>query len=137
MKVFLDTNVLVSAVATRGLCADLVQVVLADHQLVVGETVLTELRRILRRKLRVPDSTIQELDAFLRRHADVVSDAPPVDIRLRDPSDLPEIAEALAGTSDVLVTRDADLLAVATKSPVPIVAPRAFWELLRRGQSSE
>ena len=37
MRVFLDTNVLVSAFATRGLCADVLRHVLADHQLAASE----------------------------------------------------------------------------------------------------
>lgn len=42
MRVALDTNVLVSAIGTRGLCADLMRLVLRDHELVVGEQVLLE-----------------------------------------------------------------------------------------------
>ena len=60
VRVALDTNVLVSAVATRGLCADLFNLVLAEHELIVGETVLTELKRILREKIRVPGKIIDE-----------------------------------------------------------------------------
>jgi predicted nucleic acid-binding protein len=37
VRVYLDTNVLMSAVATRGLCADVLHVVVAEHQLVAGE----------------------------------------------------------------------------------------------------
>lgn len=44
MRVALDTNVLVSAVATRGLCADVFNLVLAEHHLVVSVTVLSELQ---------------------------------------------------------------------------------------------
>jgi uncharacterized protein len=131
VRVFLDTNVLVSAFATRGLCADLLQVVLADHQLIIGETVLEELRRTLRRKLHLPGTTIQELDTFLRQHAIVVADAAPLPFRLRDAADVPVLAEAVAGTADVMVTGDTDLLVAAGRSPVPILAPRAFWDLLR------
>ncbi|HZL91991.1 MAG TPA: hypothetical protein VFB99_00055 [Vicinamibacterales bacterium] len=36
MKVFLDTNVLVSAFAARGICEDVLRIVLAEHQLVVA-----------------------------------------------------------------------------------------------------
>lgn len=43
MRIFLDTNVLVAALATRGLCADLLRVVLREHQLVLSAQVLTEL----------------------------------------------------------------------------------------------
>jgi putative PIN family toxin of toxin-antitoxin system len=131
VKVFLDTNVLVSAVATRGLCADVLHAVLAEHQLVVGNAVLMELRRVLRQKLRVSAETIAEMDAFLRRQALVVSNAHPPHIKVRDPDDLKVLAEALAGGADVLVTGDQDLLSIAARAPLPIVTPRGLWEILR------
>ena len=131
MKVFLDTNVLVSAVATRGLCADVFHAVLAEHQLIVGEAVLAELRRVLRQKMRLSADTIAEMDTFLRRQALVVTDAPPLRIKLRDPDDLAVLAEAVAGGADVLVTGDQDLLSMAARAPLPIVTPRGLWEILR------
>lgn len=66
MKVFLDTNVLVSAFATRGLCADVLRQVLAEHELLVGERVLREVRRVLRVKLRVSQPAVDEIEQFLR-----------------------------------------------------------------------
>lgn len=132
MKVALDTNVLVSAVATRGLCADIFHAIVAEHQLVVGETVLSELRRVLRQKIRVPTEAIEEMDAFLRRQAIVVGAAPALNIKLRDKSDLPVLAEAIGGAADVLVTGDRDLLDIAANAPISILTPRAFWERLRR-----
>ena len=133
MRVYLDTNVFVSALATRGLCADLFQAILADHQLVVGETVLTELRRVLSKKLKMAPSLIDEVEAFLRSQGEVVSDPPPTTLEVRDPADRLVVAEAIAGGADVLVTGDGDLLSVAAGAPLPIVAPRAFWELLKAG----
>ena len=53
MRVFLDTNVLVAAFATRGLCADVMRVVLAEHQ-VTGDVVLRELRKALARRIKLP-----------------------------------------------------------------------------------
>lgn len=130
MRVYLDTNVLVSAMATRGLSADVLQVVLAEHQLLVGEVVLGELRRVLRQKLRVPTSTVEEIDAFLRFHGAAIAEAPALDIAIRDPSDLRILGEAVAGKADLLITGDRDLLDLK-KPPLRILAPRAFWELLR------
>ena len=54
MRVFLDTNVLVSAFATRGLCADVLRHILAQHDLIVGEVVIAELRRVLRDRIKIP-----------------------------------------------------------------------------------
>lgn len=137
MKVALDTNVLVSAVATRGLCADILRVVLSEHQLVVGATVLRELRRVLRQKLRVPAGTVAEMDALLRRHAVVVTKAPALTLKLSNKSDVPVLAEAIAGGADVLVTGDRDLLCITDKALLPILSPRGFWERLRKALASD
>ena len=68
MRIFADTNVLVSAFTARGLCADLLEVILADHQLVTGEFVLKELHRVLTEKLNVPETKVSEVLLFLRKH---------------------------------------------------------------------
>jgi putative PIN family toxin of toxin-antitoxin system len=129
--VFFDTNVLVSAVATRGLCADIVNAALAEHQLVIGETVLVELRQVLRQKLRLPAALVDEMDAFLRQHAAVTRAAAKLEVRLRDANDQAILAEAVTGKADVLVTGDQDLLEIAAQAPLKILSPRGFWELLR------
>lgn len=131
MKVALDTNVLVSAFATRGLCADLLYAILAEHQLMVGATVLAELRRVLRDKMKVPSGVVHDVDTFLRREAQVVDHAPMLAMKLRDKSDISVLAEAIAGAADVLVTGDRDLLDIAAGAPIPIASPREFWEQLR------
>ena len=134
MRVFLDTNVLVSALTARGLSAEVLQVVLAEHELVIGERVLGELRRVLKQKMKVPDKVIREAEAFLRHQGDVVEGPARPAIKVRDPADAHILAEALAGGAAVLVTGDRDLLEVATKAPLPILTPRGFWNLLRADQ---
>lgn len=135
MRVALDTNVLVSAVATRGLCADLFNLVLAEHELVVGETVLRELKRILREKMRVPAQTIDEYDALLRQEGSVVEAAAALDVKIRDKSDVPVLSEAVAGMAEVLVTGDRDLLEVSEELPLEILTPRGLWNRLREDTS--
>ncbi len=130
MKVFLDTNVVISAVATRGLCADLLHLILAEHELVMGETVLRELREVLRRKIGVSSETSDEFETFLRRHACVVQASDAAAVTGLDTADKAVLAEAVAAGAEVLVTGDRDLLVVAA-SPVAIVSPRGLWEKLR------
>lgn len=136
MKVALDTNVLVSAVATRGLCADIFNLVLAEHQLIVGVTVLAELKKVLRQKMRVPGQVVQELDGLLRREATVAGKAKALPLRIRDKSDVPVLAEIVAAGADMLVTGDRDLLKIKARLPVRIVTPRGFWEQLRDGNAA-
>ena len=134
MRVCLDTNVLVSAFATRGLCADVLTLVLAEHELILGEHVLTELRRVLEKKMRVPRRRVDEVEAFLRAQAQVAEGGARPLIKVRDPADMKVLAEAITGQADILVTGDRDLLEVAAKAPLRIVTPRGFWELVRGTQ---
>lgn len=131
MRVFLDTNVLVSAFTTRGICADILSVVLGEHQLVVGETVLGELSRVLETKMKMPSETIAEAEALLRREGVVSSTPAEVSVEIRDPDDVAVLGEAIQGAAEVVVTGDGDLLDVAGGLPVEIVSPRGFWELLQ------
>ena len=131
MRVFLATNVLVSAFATRGLCADVLRHALAEHVLVVGEVVLGELRSVLRRKLKLPAAIVEEIEQFLREHEVVPRPEAPSSLEIRDPDDRWVLASAIDGHADVLVSGDQDLLALGSKAPLPIVDPRGFWTLMR------
>ena len=133
MRVFLDTNVLVAAFATRGLCADVMRAVLAEHQLITGEVVLAELRDVLDRRIKLPPATIADILALLQAQEVVPKPRKPSDVPVRDPDDRWILASATAGRADVLVTGDQDLLAVAEEATLPILDPRGFWNLLSRG----
>jgi putative PIN family toxin of toxin-antitoxin system len=136
VRVFLDTNVVVSAVGTRGLCADVFQAVLAEHDLVVGQTVLTELQRVLPKKMRLSLDLTRELEVFLRQEGDVVAAHATVSVKPRDPDDLAVLAEATAARVDVLVTGDQDLLVLDGSLPFRILSPRGFWDYLRSGHAT-
>lgn len=129
MKVCLDTNVLVAAFATRGLCADVFRAVVTERELVLGEVIAGELRRVLRSKLRLPEEVLRSVDGVLASFPVLPKPPSPV----RDASDRWIVATAVAGGADVLVTGDHDLLAVRDTAPVEILDPRAFWERLRSG----
>ena len=134
MRVFLDTNVLVSAFATRGVCPDVLRVVLAEHTLVTGEVVLRELRRVLRKRIGLPPRVVEEIDEFLREHE--VAPKPPARASFpkRDPDDQWVVASAIASRVDVLVTGDRDLLDIAAAASIKIVDPRGFWDLVRKNE---
>jgi putative PIN family toxin of toxin-antitoxin system len=131
VRVFLDTSVLVAAFATRGLCADVLRTVLAEHELIVGETVLTELGRVLKEKIGTPEAQARDVVGFVRQHAVVAAETfvPPVDVR--DANDLPILSGAIQGGAEVLVTGDNDLLVLGRVESLPILDPRGFWRLIK------
>jgi len=137
VRIFLDTNVLVSAIGTRGICADILRVTLAEHRLIVGEVVLAELGPLLQRKFQVTPELAKETEEFLRREGEVVGQAPALGIAVRDESDVAVPEQAVAGAADVLVTGDQDLLAIAATVSLRILSPRGFWELLRSHAAEE
>jgi putative PIN family toxin of toxin-antitoxin system len=132
VRVFLDTNVLVSAFATRGLCADLFELVLLEHELVLGRQVLQELHRALRKKLKLSAAQAKAvLDFVSGEAAQTVSQAAPVDVRA-DPSDARVLGEALAAKAALFVTGDAALLGLHAIQAMEIVSPRGFWEKMKK-----
>lgn len=131
MKVCLDSNVLVSAFATRGLAADVLRVVLAEHELLVPVVVLAEVERVLRDKFQLPPASLSLAKQVLGGQTSVPRPPTVLTLAIRDPDDAWVLASAVAGGADLLITGDADLLSVASQSPIPILTPRAFWERLR------
>jgi putative PIN family toxin of toxin-antitoxin system len=131
VRVVLDTNVLIAAFATRGLCEDVLRVTLAEHELIVSEFILAELERVLLEKLKMPATRARAVAAFLRDTAVVVNPSSPADWPEKDPDDRWIVATALAGEADVLVSGDRDLLDASQESPVDAISPREFWERLR------
>jgi putative PIN family toxin of toxin-antitoxin system len=106
--------------------------VLTDHELLTGETNVMELRRILRERFRASAAQVDAVEDLLRQQVVVPKPRRPSALGIRDPDDRWVLAAAVAGKADMLVTGDEDLLAVADRSPVPIVNPRGCWERLRR-----
>lgn len=129
MKVFLDTNVLASALATRGLCAELFEVVLQSHELLISESVIQELERILHGKLGQSASVTEGFVAFLYNEACLVAGEQPFP-SLPDPDDEPIVASALAEKAHVFVTGDKALLELQQVVNLPLISPRQFWKML-------
>ena len=131
MKVFVDANVLVSAAATRGLCADVLREILASHELVVSPQVLDEVKRVLRAKFGADPELVAEYVGFLEQDAIISLPGKLPDVVLRDKDDLPVLAAAISSRARLLVTGDNELLDLAEVEEVKIVSPRRFWEKLR------
>jgi putative PIN family toxin of toxin-antitoxin system len=131
VRVFLDTNVLASAFASRGLCAEVLELVLLDQDLVAGRYALREIDRVLRDEIRVPAARSAEIVEFVANEAiETVEHALPVMANV-DGEDALVLGEALAGRAQWFITGDAALLRLDRIDSPGILSPRQFWELLR------
>jgi len=129
VRIFLDTNVLASALTTRGLCAELFEVVLQSHDLLISEAVFRELQRILPEKLGQTEAITNGFIALLRTEGQVITAEHPLR-NLPDPDDEAILAAALAGNANVFVTGDKALLNLESVEGLPIITPRGLWESL-------
>ena len=130
MKVFLDTNVLASSIATRGLCSELLESIIHDHELLTCQPVLSELERVLADKLNLPDRVIAGFLDLLKAEGRVVESRGNPAIPIKDAADIPILACAIAGEADVFVTGDRELLDLRRIGNLPIVSPRELWRQL-------
>ena len=130
MRIFLDTNVLASAVATRGLCADVLREVLARHDLIISDALLKELKRVLQKKFSVPSQLISGFITMLQQDTIL---AAPIDfpgIQIKDKDDITILAAALSGKAELFITGDKELLDLGKVGNLTIISPRAFWNRL-------
>ncbi len=133
MRLVLDSNVLVSALGTRGMCAELFERVLVAHEYAIDRHILGEVERALRTKFRLPEARVTEAVAFVRGTGRWVDAAPLPAPVSRDADDDAILALAKAGGSRLIVTADDDLLVLNPWEDVEIVRPRDFWPIDRAG----
>ena len=134
MRVVLDTNVLVSALITKGTPPDrLYQAWLRNEiELVTSAAQIDELADVLSRsKLRryVDSDDAAELVSDIRLRAIVIRDMP-VPRRSPDPKDDVILAAAVAGEAELVVSGDKPgILALREVQGIPIRSPREALQI--------
>ena len=130
MKVFLDTNVHASGLATRGLCSELLESVINEHELLTCDPVLHELQRVLSEKFRLPERVIAGFLSLLKNEGRIVHANTMPALSFEDPDDIPILACAISGQADVFVSGDKALLNLGRIEDIPILSPRQLWQKL-------
>jgi len=133
MKVMLDTNVLASAVATRGLCADVLRAVLAEHELVICPQIISELQRVLKDKFSLPRQIANDFIRWGREDSILCEPGDLPAIQLKDKDDLGILSAALGAGVNVIVTGDKEMQMVGMVAGLKIMSPRQFWQELTQG----
>ena len=131
MRIFLDTNVLISAFISRGLCADLLRILIAEHTLILGDIVLSEMKKVLSEKFSMPEKQIQNIISFLESFEKCVYTGEESFISLRDKDDEKILAIALKSNVDVFVTGDKDILDARKEIPIKVLDPKEFLHFIK------
>jgi putative PIN family toxin of toxin-antitoxin system len=131
MRVLLDSNVLVAAFATQGICHAVFELCLERHQMIVSRQLLEEIKGALIRKLKMPERLADERLHFLMAVSSLEQTGPKADVRCRDPEDLHVLSLGINSGAKCIVSGDKDLLELKKVRGIQILSPRKFWELER------
>ena len=127
MRVVLDSNVLVAAFATHGVCYEIFEYCLRNTTLLCSDFISEEVERILLHKIKTPPKMISEITRYLKSQTQWIVPEQGALENLHDPSDYMIIATALSGNADYLITGDKDLLVLKEVKRIAIESPRNFW----------
>jgi uncharacterized protein len=133
MRVVFDTNVLVSAFVTEGVCSKLLgRARRRQFQLITCPFILKELEAVFSKKLSATrGETRQVLRILSEAISDLVEPDQPVTGTCRDPDDDHILSCVLAANADYWVTGDSDLLELRDFRGTRIFTPRDFELLLK------
>lgn len=131
MRVVFDSNVLIAAFATHGLCHSLFEICLRSHEIVISDFILSEVEQKLVKKIKIPASGVREILSFLENHCLKAKPVPVPAGLCRDPKDMAIIGLAAASGAECLVTGDEDLLILKRFHESAIISPRQLYDRLR------
>jgi len=127
--IVIDTNVLISRLLLpQSMPAQAVRKATQEGKLLVSEDTMNELADVLSRRKLDPYVSLEERKQFLRDLASIVEFVPIIRIvrACRDPRDDKFLEVALNGKADLILTGDADLLAMHPWQGVQIVNPAEY-----------
>jgi putative PIN family toxin of toxin-antitoxin system len=139
MKVFLDTNVLLSAIISNGLCADLLKALKNTQPDVFDRTTCFTCQRVLLElKEHLPTKfkwSALETEAAITAFSDEYSLAPPAytTVPCKDADDGWILADAQLAGCDYFITGDKEVLALYSVGSMRICTPREMLLWLRTG----
>jgi len=130
MRVVYDTNVLVAAFLTEGVCAKLLgRARRKQLDLMISPFILGEFENVLLRKFSASKEEIRSATKIILDAAQRVSHTPTLSGICRDPDDDRILSCALSARAEYLVTGDNHLLQLKEFHGIKILTPAAF-ELL-------
>ena len=127
MKLVLDTNVLIAAFMTHGVCNELLEHCAINHEIILSTFILDELRDKLVRKFDFSSREAGAVIRLLRSRAVLVTPQELEASTCRDPDDDKILGTAIAGNCAYIVTGDKDLLDLEKVQGVSIINPSGFW----------
>ena len=128
MKIFLDTNVIISAFITHGHAAELLEYCLTHHKIYTSDFIIEEVKKNLKNNFEYNGKEVSEVINFIKSNFINVGKYKKLNKMIsRDADDDNVLAAAAFKKVDCIVTGDKDLLTVGNYKNISILSPRDFW----------
>ncbi len=129
MKIILDTNVIIAAFASRGLCSSIFELCLDRHTTIISEHILSEINKNLQKKIKMPTFRCELIIEYLREYC-LVSEIDELENNIcRDKNDLKILGLAKHTKPEFIITGDRDILVLKEFNSIKIITPREFWNI--------
>lgn len=131
MKAVFDTNVLIAAFLTEGVCAKLlIRARRRDFDMILCDGILQEFKRVLKKKFAASPHEMSEAVMILSAAAqDILRRTNSIASVCRDPDDNVILDCARDAVADYIIIGDVDLLVLKNYEGISILNPREFEKL--------
>jgi putative PIN family toxin of toxin-antitoxin system len=131
VRVVFDTNVLIAAFLTEGVCSKLLlRARKRECDLILSKAIVAEFEEVLAKKFSVSSSDLSNVRSLVKEAAgEILQEVNPIQPFCRDPNDDKILSCAKEAKADYLVTGDQDLLVLSRFEDIPIITPRDFEAL--------
>ena len=128
MRLVLDTNVLIAAFISHGVCNELFEHCVLNHEVVLSKFIFDELKGKLIGKFKFSAREASGVVRLVKARSTVVTTLPLTPTICRDPDDDNIIATAMAGRCTCIITGDKDLLDLERVNGIQVLSPGSFWQ---------
>lgn len=128
MRILLDTNVLIASIISHGVCYELFEHCIRNHNVISSKYIINEFVEKLNYKFKYTKSEVNAAKNIIFERIEIVQ---PENIKiknLKDKNDFPIIGTAIAGKCDCIITGDKHLQELNKIKDIDIIRPSEFWQ---------
>jgi len=132
MKIVFDTNVLIAAFISHGVCSELFEHCIRCHKIIASKFILTEFSDKLISKFKFSKYEVSKATQLLLSRIVIMT---PLNLErtvCRDPKDNFILGTALKGKCRCIISGNKDLLILKKYKGIDIISPQNFWNYEER-----
>lgn len=134
MRIVFDTNVILSALITRGLSSRVLDICIDRHSLYISQFIMDEVSEKLRKKFNADEQQLIKVTSFLLSSFTLIKPAGEKPDVCRDKDDNNILHLSNTVKANLIITGDKDLIVLRSHNGTNIITPRNFMEKYNNAQ---